>query len=171
MSRALEMRAAFDRSFAEPPRTEQNPLQDFLGIRIGTDPYAIRLADITGVFADRPITRLPTTDSAFLGIAGLRGAVVPVYDLGAFLGYPPGESRRWLVLVDGTALALAFEAFEGHLRLPQAAVAAEVGQARSRAYTPQALHGVGSVRPIVQVTAIFHAIEQGTQRRGRHEES
>jgi purine-binding chemotaxis protein CheW len=165
------MRAAFDRSFAEPPLTEHVSLQDFLAIRIGTDSYAIRLADITGLFADRPITRLPSADPAFLGIAGLRGAVVPVYDLGAFLGYPPGEARRWLLLVGGAALALAFEAFEGHLRLPQAALAAEVGQARSREFTQEVLHAVGSVRPIVQVAAIFQAIEQGTQRRGRSEES
>ena len=101
----------------------------------------------------------------------MRGAVVPVYDLGAFLGYPPGEARRWLLLVGGAALALAFEAFEGHLRLPQAALAAEVGQARSREFTQEVLHAVGSVRPIVQVAAIFQAIEQGTQRRGRSEES
>jgi chemotaxis signal transduction protein len=171
MSRVLEMRAAFDRSFAEAPRTEQLQVQDYLAIRVGTDPYAIRLADIAGLFADRPITRLASSDPAFLGIAGLRGAVVPVYDLGAFLGYAPGEARRWLLLIGGTTLALAFEGFEGHLRLPQTALAAQVGQARSRVFVQQALHALGSVRPIVHLSAIFQAIEQGTQRRGHHEES
>jgi chemotaxis signal transduction protein len=171
MNRALEMRTAFDRSFADPPQSEQVPLQDFLAIRVGTDPYAIRLADISGLFADRPITSLSSADPAFLGIAGLRGAVVPVYDLGAFLGYPPGEARRWLLLIGGAALALAFEAFEGHLRLPQAALAAELGQTRSRVYIQEILHAAGSVRPIVQLAAIFQAIEQGAQARSHYEES
>jgi chemotaxis signal transduction protein len=171
MSRALEMRAAFDRSFAEPPRTEQAPLQDFLAIRVGTDPYAIRLTDISGLFVDRPITPLTSDDPAFIGIAGVRGTVVPVYDLGAFLGYPPGGARRWLLLIGGAVLALAFEAFEGHLRLPRAALATQVGQERSAVFVQEVLHAAGSVQPIVQVAAILQAIEQGTQRRCHHEES
>jgi chemotaxis signal transduction protein len=171
MSRALEMRTEFDRSFAEAPRTEQLTMQDFLGIRVGADPYAIRLADITGLFADRRITRLPSADPAFLGIAGLRGAVVPVYELGAFLGHPPGEVWRWLLLIGGTSLALAFEAFEGHLRVPRAALAAQIGQVRSDVFVQEVLQAGSAVRPVVQVTAIFKAIEQGTPRRGHNEES
>jgi chemotaxis signal transduction protein len=170
MSRAFEMRAAFDRSFAEPARTEQEPLQDFLAIRVGSDPYAIRLADITGLFTDRPITRLPSADPAFIGIAGVRGAVVPVYDLGAFLGYPQEEAPRWLLLVGANALALAFDAFEEHQRLPQGALAAERGQA-GRVFIKEVLHAPGSIRPIVQVTAILQEIEQRTQRHSRNEES
>jgi purine-binding chemotaxis protein CheW len=171
MSRALEMRAAFDSTFAQAPNTDQQPLQDFLGIRVGTDSYAIRLADISGLFADRSITQIPSTDTGFLGIAGLRGAVVPVYDLGTFLGYPPAPTCRWLVLIGGSALALAFEAFEGHLRLPQTALAAHTKQPRSALFVQQSLHVAGLVRPIVQVSAIFQTIEQDTQRRVRHEES
>jgi chemotaxis signal transduction protein len=171
MSRALEMRTAFDRSFAEAPHTEQVTLQDFLTIRVGSDPYAIRLADITGLFADRRITRLPSADPAFLGIAGLRGAVVPVYELGTFLGYAPAEAWHWLLLIGGATLALAFETFEGHLRVPPAALAAHIGQARSNLFVQEVLHAGSAVRPVVQVTAIFNAIEQGTPRRGYHEES
>jgi chemotaxis signal transduction protein len=171
MSRALEMRAAFDHSFAEAPRTEAVTEQDFLAIRIGPDPYAIRLADITGLFADRRITRLPSADPAFLGIAGVRGAVVPVYELGAFLGYPAGEAWRWLLLIGGASLALAVDTFEGHLRVPQAALAAQVGVARSRDFVHEVLHVAGPARPIVHVRDVFHAIEQATQQRGHHEES
>jgi chemotaxis signal transduction protein len=171
MSRALEMRTEFDRSFAAAPRTEQVTLQDFLAIRVGADPYAIRLADIAGLFADRRITRLPSADPAFLGIAGLRGAVVPVYELGAFLGYRPGEAWRWLLLIGGATLALAFESFEGHLRVPRASLAAQVGRAGPQDFIQDVLHVVGAVRPIVQVTARLNAIEQAAQRRGRQEES
>jgi chemotaxis signal transduction protein len=171
MSRVLEMRTAFDRSFAEPARTEQEPLQDFLAVQVGADPYAVRLADLTGLFADRPITRLASADPAFLGIAGVRGAVVPVYDLGAFLGYPPGEARRWLLLIGGGGLALAFESFEGYLRLPPTALVAQVAQKRSQVFVGESLHAPGSVRAVVQVAAIYQAIEQGAQRRGHQEES
>jgi chemotaxis signal transduction protein len=172
MSRALELRAEFDRSFAEAPRSVQASLQDFLAIQVGTDPYAVRLADIAGLFADRRITRLATPERAFLGIAGVRGAVVPVYDLGAFLGYPLAQSWRWLVLAGGASVALAFNCFQGHLRLPPEALAAQLGQqGHSRDFVQEVLHVAGAMRPIVQITRILGAIEHATQRRGLNEES
>lgn len=171
MSRALEMRAAFDGSFAQAPRVEQESLHDFLAIRVGPDAYAIRVADSSGLFADRRITRLPSADPTFLGIAGVGGAVVPVYELGVLLGYPPTQTLRWLLLVGGATLAFALEAFDGHLRLPKTALAAHGGQRRSRDFIREVLNVAGSARPIVQITEMFHAIEQTTQRRGRNEES
>ncbi len=171
MNRALEMRAAFDRSFAEAPHAEAVSELDYLGIRLGADPYAIRLTDITGLYADRRITRLSSTDPAFVGIAGLRGAVVPVYALGAFLGYAPGEAWRWLLLMGGASLALAFDTFDGHLRAQQAALASHASSGNSRIFVHEAVHVAGVVRPIVQVGDLFHAIEQATKRLGRHEES
>jgi chemotaxis signal transduction protein len=172
MSRALELRAEFDRSFAQAPRPVQVSLQDFLAIQVGSDPYAIRLADIAGLFADRRITRLATSEAAFLGIAGVRSAVVPVYDLGAFLGYPPGPAWRWLVLAGGASVALAFNSFQGHLRMPPQALAAQLAQhGHSRDFVQEVLHVAGTVRPIVQISQILGAIEHATQRRGLIEES
>jgi len=44
------------------------------------------MAEVSGLFADKKVTRLPSPVSELSGIAGLRGAVLPVYDLAMLLG-------------------------------------------------------------------------------------
>jgi purine-binding chemotaxis protein CheW len=165
MNRALEMRTAFDCSFAQARETCEVAQQDFVAIRVGADPYAIRLADIAGLYVDRRITRLPSPNPAFLGIAGLRGALVPVYDLAVFLGHPSGETCRWLLLIGGTSLGLAFEKFEGHLRGPPAAVSTPVGERRTGGVAQEVLHLGDAPRPLIQVRALFQSIEEASQQR------
>lgn len=123
--RADGLRQAFDRSFALARNAEPAPVDDLLAIRLGDDPYLLRVSGITGLFADRRVTPLPGPVAELLGVAGFRGAVVPVYDLRLLLGYPGGGSPRWLVLLDGAApVGLTFERFDGHLQLPRAAITA-----------------------------------------------
>ncbi len=160
MNRALDMRHAFDCSFAQAQQAGEVAHQDFIAIRVGADPYAIRLAEIAGLYSDRRITRVPSPDPAFLGIAGLRGAVVPVYDLAVYLGHPSGDVRRWLLLIGGVSLGLAFENFEGHLRAPPSAVSTQVGAPRARGFVQDVLHSGDVPRPLIQVNALFQAIEE-----------
>jgi len=54
-----ELRRAFDASFARAPTTGETPHDDLLAIRIGSHPYAVRLADVSEVLVDREVTRLP----------------------------------------------------------------------------------------------------------------
>ena len=83
--RAEEMRADFDRGFAAARRVDIAAKHDLIAIRVGTEPFAIRLTEVSGLFADRKITRVPGSHNALLGIAGFRGALVPVYGLRALL--------------------------------------------------------------------------------------
>ncbi len=89
--RAAELRDAFDRVFAEAHPPAPPPSEDLLAIRIASEPYALRLTEIAGLFADRKITPVAGRVSALLGIAGFRGLIVPVYDLQVLLGCPPLE--------------------------------------------------------------------------------
>ena len=91
--RAEALRSAFDRSFAEPAHFDTTPMADLLAFHAGSQAYALHLSEIAGLFADKKITRLPGRTAALLGIAGFRGAIVPVYDLSALLG-SPRRSRR-----------------------------------------------------------------------------
>ena len=84
--RVTELRDAFDRSFAQAPSTEAAAVENLLAIRVGAHPYALRMAEVSGLFADKKVTRLPSPVSELSGIAGLRGAVLPVYDLAMLLG-------------------------------------------------------------------------------------
>src|SRR5690606_20236063 len=44
-TKASDMRAAFDRGFAEPPPPEMDAAADYLGIRIGAAAYAVSLSE------------------------------------------------------------------------------------------------------------------------------
>jgi hypothetical protein len=71
---------------------------------------------------------VPSEHRELLGIAGMRGGVVAVFDLGALIGAPQPEELRWLVLAKGAPLAFAFSAFDGQLVVRPEAL---VGETRS----------------------------------------
>jgi purine-binding chemotaxis protein CheW len=162
--RAAQLRHEFDRAFAAPPPVPQAAPVDLLAIRLGAEPYALRLAEVGGLFADKKLTRLPQAGHACLGIAGFRGSLVPVYDLRVLLDCPGRAAPRWLVVTADGTLALAFDAFDGHLRLapdslaqPEQGAAAHPhihGLARAEARSP------GPLRTIVNLASVLKAVER-----------
>jgi chemotaxis signal transduction protein len=165
IERSTELRRAFDRSFAEAPATRATELDDLLDIRVALDAYAIRLDQVTGVFADKPVTPLPGSFPELLGIAGFRGAIVPVYDLRTLLGYPRGGSQRWLILTAGeTRIALAFDLFEGHTRVARTAIAKESGGETQRHHVREVVRTATQVRPIVHLPSILEVIRKRARR-------
>ncbi|HEY3500954.1 MAG TPA: chemotaxis protein CheW, partial [Polyangiaceae bacterium] len=75
------LRSEFDAAFALPHSRSAGESDDYLLIQAGTNPYALALAELGEVVADVPITRVPSTSPALLGVAGRRGKLVPVFDL------------------------------------------------------------------------------------------
>ena len=131
-ARAADMRLAFDRGFADPVCHETTAAESLLAIRVGAQPCAIRLSEITGLFAEKRITRVPGSGAALLGIAGFRGAIVPVYGLQSLLGLFGGKAARWLVIAAAAPVALALEAFDGRFRVSSAAITPREGDAQRR---------------------------------------
>lgn len=116
-SRAAELAREFDRTFSEPRRAAADDREDLLALREGGQAIVARLRDVAGLFVDRKIVPLPSPDPAFLGIAGLRGGIIPVYRLAALLGRETRpEAPRWILVVRGEPLGLAFDELEGHVR-------------------------------------------------------
>ncbi|HEX3849359.1 MAG TPA: chemotaxis protein CheW [Polyangiaceae bacterium] len=114
----LELCEAFDRSFAEAEEAERPEQLDFLALRVAGDPYAMRLSEIKSLHVGRKLVTTPSALPALLGMAGFRGVLTPVYDLGRLLGYPAEPSPKWLVIARSAApVAFAFAAFEAHLRV------------------------------------------------------
>lgn len=160
--RAAELRRAFDRSFAEAPGVASAPLEDLITVRIGGDGYALLLAECAGLFADRKVTRLPTRVPALLGLAGFRGALVPVYDLRVLLGYPGGHVPRWLVTTArSTGVALAFDAFEAHVRVDRGALVADDTPAQPHA--DRVVHLQDGARRVLRLSRVLDAIEARTR--------
>jgi chemotaxis signal transduction protein len=158
IDRAAALRAAFDRGFAEPAQIDTNPTEDFLAIRLGSEPHVLRLAEISGLFADKKITRVPGRVAARLGIAGFRGAIVPVYDLAALLGHRMSEAPRWLTLAAGAPVAFAIASFEGHLRIPRDAILPQGAGDQARNYVREFLRANDVVCSVIHLPAILDTI-------------
>ena len=156
--RVAELRCAFDRSFAEAPRSDVAALEDLLDIRVGATPYALRIAEISGLFADRTITPLPTTVPELLGITGVRGAVLPVYDLGALLGYPKEPKPCWLAIAAGMPVGLAFERFERHVRVRRDAIVPQERRDSPVRHVHEVFQVQNGMRTIVSVASVLDAI-------------
>jgi len=162
---ARSLREEFDRAFALPPALPAPGSVNLLTIRIGAEPYAIRLADIRGLHADRRILAVPSPLPELLGVTNFRGQIVPVYQLGALLGKPATTiAPRWMVLVQASApLALAFEAFESHLCASAGQLIASADLA-GHERPCEAVHTGDGVVPVLAVSALAAQIEARTAR-------
>jgi chemotaxis signal transduction protein len=122
--RAEALRLAFDRGFADAHASDSVPTEDLLLIRVCGDRYALRIADIAGVVAARTIVRLPSARPELLGAAGVRGAVVMVYDLARIAGYASSHDPvKWIALLGRDEPAgLAFHAVDRLDRAPASAI-------------------------------------------------
>lgn len=69
----------------EPERIETPGLWRGIGFRVGDRLLASRIDEIDELLTPQPLTVVPGTQSWLLGIANVRGNLVPVVDLGAFL--------------------------------------------------------------------------------------
>ena len=161
---ARQLREQFDRSFALPPSLPAAGSVNLLTIRIGAEPYAIRLADIRGLHADRRILEVPGPMPELLGVTNFRGQIVPVYQLTTLLGKAAAGAPRWMVLVQGSApLAFAFEAFESHIcaSAEQLIAAADAG---GRGQQCEAVRTAGGVVPVLAIAALAAEVEARTIR-------
>lgn len=157
--RAAELRQSFDRSFAESRLISTEAVDDLLAIRLGPDRYAIRVSAISGLFADRPVTPLPGPLPELLGLAGLRGALIPVYDLRLMMGYPGRGTPRWLILVTaGTPLGLAFDHLDGHLHLPRSAITVDERSDATARHVHEVVRTTDGARPIVNLPSLLASI-------------
>jgi chemotaxis signal transduction protein len=158
--RVGELRDAFDRSFAERPSTATIATEDLIAIRVGGDPYAVRTAELSGVSANRKVVTVPSRRPDLLGVAGIRGALVPVYGLASVLGYPEtASSREWLALCGHPDLvALAFERLEGFLRVPQTDLHAPERPEGSRRHVSQVVRVGGIARLVVDMRSTLAAL-------------
>jgi chemotaxis signal transduction protein len=156
---AAASRSAFDRSFAETRGTQAEAMEDLLAIRVGGDPYAVRVLEIASLHVDRRVIALPSRAPTLLGLVGLRGAMAPVYDLRTVLGYPAGPVPRWLLLVRTPDLVgLAFDLFESHVRATAASIArAGDGTARSQ-FANSVVCLADGVRPLLHTPSLIEAI-------------
>lgn len=172
VAKAAELKRMFDQTFADPPPPDAGPTVDFLTVGIGGDPWAIRLSEIAGVFSDRRITPLPGSITGLVGLTAVRAALVPVYDLRALLGYSGGTLPRWLLMAAGTPVVLAFDRFDGHVRVARTAVSAgsAAGAAAQSTLSREVVRAGGFARPIIRLAAVLDGIASRVHHNARPKE-
>lgn len=125
--RAAELRTRFDRGFAEPPEPEAPPTYDYLRIRLGGEPFALVLSEISSLHADLDVVSVPSPARELIGIAAVRSVLVPIYDLRLAIGAAATLPARWTVLVRGGTAGFSFDGFDGHARTIVRVRATEAG--------------------------------------------
>ena len=168
--RAAELRLAFDRGFAEPAHLDTTIKESLLAVRVGAESYALRLSEITGLFADKKITRLPGGDAALLGIAGFRGAILPVYSLQILLGHSSTQTPRWLVIASSKPVGLAFDAFAAQLSVPRDAILPAQSRAETRSFVRDFVRTQNFVGPIMHLPSVLDSIRTARPEAARSEE-
>jgi len=83
------------------PRRSATPGR-WLRVCIGDDRYAVELLRVQEVVRVAPVVAMRGADSAVLGVMNLRGRIVPVFDLGVWLGAEAVmvEERSRVVVVE-----------------------------------------------------------------------
>jgi purine-binding chemotaxis protein CheW len=153
VARAAELRRGFDASFAAAATTGVASGEALLAIGVGERPHAVRLADIAELVVDRPVTPLAGPVPELLGIIGLRGALLPAFDLLALLGVSDRAPRRWLVVTAAAPrIALAFTRMDGHARVAAGAIARDPTSGR------EVVELAGAMRPVVEIAALVQRL-------------
>lgn len=159
-ARLAGLRRDFDAVFSAPPAVASADSSGFLAIRVAGDPYALDVAEVQEYVADRRIVPLRGRAHGLLGLAGVRGAIVPVYDLAALLGYPAGrsESRGFVLCRSEESVALAVDGLEAYVRVPRADISAASGGGE-RVHVRRVARIGGIVRPVASVPSVLDAIK------------
>ncbi|HEX2869971.1 MAG TPA: chemotaxis protein CheW [Polyangiaceae bacterium] len=156
---AGQLRAAFDDAFAKDQLQNDQAHVDVLAIRVAEQGYALRLAEVLAIHEGRTIVPVPTPVPSLLGLVGLRGSVVPVFDLRSLLGHAAGPLQSWFVLVRATSpIGVAFDALDAHLRLPQSSLVGAGAPESAGRFTRGSVVTPNGPRPLIHLPSLALSI-------------
>jgi purine-binding chemotaxis protein CheW len=111
----LEQHTGGERPF--PPQASK---RRWLVCSEGTCCVALPAGQVIETMRPLRVEPMPEMPGFVLGVAVVRGAPVPVVDMGIFLGGAGGTARRWVTVKAGDrTVALALEAVDGVRDLPE----------------------------------------------------
>jgi chemotaxis signal transduction protein len=160
LNKAAHLREVFDRAFTVPAasqRTEQT--ESLLSIRVGEHPYALIVKELSAVTSDRKIVAIPSPLSELIGIAGVRGGIVPVYSLAMLLGHERQDQERWLVLCQSeNPVVFAFTELEGYIQVPMGQLQTVKQQDTKHEYLKHVIRTGEKLRPVISISSLVELI-------------
>jgi purine-binding chemotaxis protein CheW len=163
-----QLRGDFDRSFAQPSKTEATELVEFLAFRVGGTCYAVRLQHVGAVHELRAMTRVPCHSPGFDGLTAVQGQLVAVYDLAAWVTTTgKASSRRWLLVChEDRQVGFTVDTVDGYLRIPPSrVVATEDSQQRSTSVS-HAFDDDSGPRLVVDFSLLLDSLRHVVEREG-----
>ncbi len=166
VSRAAELRRAFDRTFSEPLRRASDDCESLLLAKVGGAHYALKIRDLAGLVRCPAIVAIPSPTPALLGIAGLSGVPVAAFSLAALLGHADSDSKPRLLLLCGgeERVGFAFSQLEGCVQVSRSrliAVAehdAPSRHVRELADLAEVANVSTQTRPVIQIAGLLETI-------------
>lgn len=161
--RLADMQRSFDQSFAGVVVGEAESLERMIMIRVAGALFLMPADHITGLAKAKRIVLLPSRIPELLGLAGVRGALVPVFDLTAVLELQRhGSAAAWLALAGrDSPIAFAFDELSGQVELARASLYADEGGIARRHVRLLARIG-SSVHPVIDIPSILETIRKHT---------
>lgn len=79
---------------------DKDPQLEFVTLVAGGQSFCIEITQIREIRRWTPVTILPHSPAHVLGVINLRGAVIPIIDLAAKLGFPPiAPTERHVIII------------------------------------------------------------------------
>jgi purine-binding chemotaxis protein CheW len=100
----------------------------FLTFRVGKRIYALPAEWVTEVIRIPMVARVPQAPKALLGVANLRGAVLPLVSLRLLLGMDESAASRAIVCDDGAPVAIAVDAVDALITVESSRVETKLAE-------------------------------------------
>ncbi len=145
----------------EITRTDLASARELIAFRIGAQEFCVDIMSVREIRGWTPATALPQSPSFVRGVVNLRGAVLPIVDLAARLGFPPAEpTARHVIIVaqiDNQIVGLLVDAVSDILTVTDDLVQATPDVASDMAKT--FVRGVLAIdRRMISLIALDHVL-------------
>jgi len=135
-------------------------VEPMIAFRTAGVALAVRVHHITGITKRGVILPVPSTVPELLGVAVVRGVLVPVFNLAALLGLPPSAELQWFLLTNReTPVAFAFDGLDGRVEVERAHLYVDE-TASQRKHTHELAEVGSTVRAVIDVPGLMEAIRQ-----------
>lgn len=126
----------------ETIKTEMTDARELIAFVIGAQEFCVDVMSVREIRGWTPATVLPELEHFMRGVINLRGAVLPIVDLAARLGFPPAQpTARHVIIVaeiGGHAVGLLVDAVSDILTVKSDLIqpTPEIASETSRAFVP-----------------------------------
>ncbi|WOJ88491.1 chemotaxis protein CheW [Methylocapsa polymorpha] len=145
----------------EITRTDLASARELIAFRIGAQEFCVDIMSVREIRGWTPATALPQSPGFVRGVVNLRGAVLPIVDLAARLGFAPAEpTARHVIIVaqiDNRVVGLLVDAVSDILTVTDDLVQATPDVASEMAKT--FVRGVLAIeRRMISLIALDHVL-------------